>query len=104
MKPKLCPTLMNFRKGKQAATDSGGPDGYNEGRREKTFLLETSKGLAEGEKAGPLLPNFQGVPDQSLHSDISLRIGSWGLQGINVELEVKITFHLLPLMPMNVFH
>ena len=29
---------------------------------------------------------------------------SFGLQGINVELEVKITFHLLPLMPMNVFH
>lgn len=68
VKPKLCPTLMNFRKGKQAATDSEDQMVIMKVEGKKTFLLGNQQGTSRGRKGRTLLPNFQGVPDQSLHS------------------------------------
>lgn len=52
----------------------------------KHFFLETSKGPAEGEKARTLLPSYQASQTEPPLDKVYV-IGSWGLQGINVELD-----------------
>ena len=72
VKPKLCPTLMNFRKGKQAATDSEDQMVIMKVEGKKHFFLETSKGPAEGEKAGPCSQIFRASQSKACTLDISL--------------------------------
>ena len=66
VKSKICPTLMNFRKGKQATADSEDQMVLMKVEA-KPFLLGNHLGTSRGSGGRTLLPNLQGVPVHPLH-------------------------------------
>lgn len=81
-----------------------GPDGYNEGIREKNISSWKPARDQQREWRQDSAPKFAGGPSPipALWTLVYV-IGIWGLQGIKVELEVEITFHLLHWCPWMFF-